>query len=99
MQYGIDVRNIIDMLQPFVNKKRLWNLLEKWFKQGFYDYWLSLDLGWFEIEKFQTDIATYYLFIALIGIITRSANAKKTTNLLLIIGLALGVKKNGLKVR
>lgn len=51
MQYGIDVRNIINMLQPFVNKKRLWYLLEKWFKQGFYDYGVSLDLGWFEIEK------------------------------------------------
>ena len=52
MQYGIDVRNIINMLQPFVNKKRLWCLLEKWSKQGFYNYGVSLDLGWFEIEKF-----------------------------------------------
>lgn len=51
MQYGIDVRNVINMLQPFVNKKRLWYLLEKWVKQGFYDYGVSLDLGWFEIEK------------------------------------------------
>ncbi len=51
MLYGIDVRNIINILQPFINKKRLWYLLEKWFKQGFYDFGVKLDLGWFEIEK------------------------------------------------
>lgn len=51
MQYEIDVRNIINMLQPFINKKRLWYLLEKWVKQGFYDYGVNLDLGWFEIKK------------------------------------------------
>lgn len=51
MKCEIDVRNIINMLQPFIHKKRLWYLLEKWFRKGFYDYRVRLDLGWFEIEK------------------------------------------------
>ena len=99
MKYGIDVRNIISMLQPFINKKRLWYLLEKWFRQGFYDYGIRLDLGWFEIEKMPNRYSDLVFIYCPYRYNNPLCKCKKTTNLLMIIGLALGVKKIGLKVR
>jgi hypothetical protein len=31
-----------------MNYKRCWYLLEKWDSKGFYNYGVTLDLGWFE---------------------------------------------------
>lgn len=41
-------RNIINILDEFINYKRCWYLLKKWSELGFYNYGVSLDLGWFE---------------------------------------------------
>ena len=45
---GHSIRFIINILGEFINYKRCWYLLEKWSKFGFYNYGVTLDLGWFE---------------------------------------------------
>lgn len=46
-------RNLIFILEQcgVINHKRAWYLLEKWSELGFYDYGVTLDLGWFEPDK------------------------------------------------
>lgn len=48
---GIDIRVIIGLLSEFIHHKRCWYLLQKWAKLGFYNYGVTLDLGWLELEK------------------------------------------------
>lgn len=48
---GIDIRTIINILSEFINYKRCWYLLEKWSNIGFYNYGVTLDLGWFETDE------------------------------------------------
>ncbi len=48
---GVDIRTIISILSEFINYKRCWYLLKKWSRIGFYNYGVTLDLGWFEIEE------------------------------------------------
>lgn len=48
---GIMPRDIINFLSEYINHKRCWYLLQKWGRLGFYDWGVSLDLGWLEIDK------------------------------------------------
>lgn len=48
MLYGFHVRDIIDICSEAIPKKRCLYLLKKWSNLGFYEYGVSLDLGWFE---------------------------------------------------
>lgn len=48
----MSVRNIVNVFSRFgFPCKRLWRYLEKWVRFGFYEYGVTLDLGWFEIDK------------------------------------------------
>ena len=44
-------REIINILREFINYKRCWYLLKKWAGLGFYNYGVTLDLGWIELDK------------------------------------------------
>ena len=48
---GDTPRFIINVLGEYINHKRCWYLLEKWSGLGFYNYGVSLDLGWLELDK------------------------------------------------
>jgi len=48
MLYGFPVREIIDIYSEEIPRKRRLYLLKKWANLGFYEYGISLDLGWFE---------------------------------------------------
>lgn len=48
MLYGFPVREIIDICSEAIPRKRCLYLLKKWANLGFYEYGVSLDLGWFE---------------------------------------------------
>lgn len=39
-------RDIINIINPWMHHKRCWYLLRKWSDTGFYDYGVTLDLGW-----------------------------------------------------
>lgn len=54
-------RTIIQMLSEFINYKRCWYLLEKWGNKGFYNYGVTMDLGWFEAEYFTGEYQEIYL--------------------------------------
>lgn len=44
-------REVVNLLADTIPHKRCWYYLEKWTNQGFYDYGVTLDLGWFCPEK------------------------------------------------
>ena len=44
-------REVVNLLADTIPHKRCWYYLEKWTNQGFYDYGVTLDLGWFHPEK------------------------------------------------
>jgi len=46
----IRVRDIINSVDFTMNYKRAWYILEKWSGKGWYDYGVSLDLGWMTEE-------------------------------------------------
>lgn len=46
------IRTIINILSEFINYKRCWYLLKKWGNKGFYEYGVTMDLGWFIPENF-----------------------------------------------
>jgi len=48
---GLSPRIIIDMLSDFIPYKRCWYYLEKWSRIGFYDYGVTLDLGWLYVNE------------------------------------------------
>lgn len=48
---GISVRKVISMMGEIIHYKRCWYLLEKWDRLGFYNYGVTLDLGWFYPDK------------------------------------------------
>lgn len=48
---GIEPRVLINFLGEYIHHKRCWYLLKKWSDLGFYDYGVSLDLGWLELDK------------------------------------------------
>ena len=41
-------RDIINIIEPWMHHKRCWYLLKKWDGIGFYNYGVTLDLGWIE---------------------------------------------------
>ena len=43
-------RDIINEEDFFIYYKRAWYLLQKWGSKGWYDYGVTLDLGWLEEE-------------------------------------------------
>ena len=44
------VRDVINKKDFSIHYKRAWYLLEKWSRKGWYDYGVSLDLGWITPE-------------------------------------------------
>lgn len=48
---NLTIRDIINIISPFINYKRCWYYLKKWDLLGFYNYGITEDLGWFELEK------------------------------------------------
>lgn len=48
---GIEPRVLINFLSEYIHHKRCWYLLKKWSGLGFYNYGVSLDLGWLELDK------------------------------------------------
>lgn len=54
-------RTIIKTISEFMNYKRCWYLLEKWGNKGFYNYGVTMDLGWFEAENFTGEYQEMYL--------------------------------------
>lgn len=48
---GLDIREAVDKFSGALSKKRCLYLLKKWSNKGFYDYGVSLDLGWFVVEN------------------------------------------------
>lgn len=54
-------RTIIQIISEFMNYKRCWYLLEKWSDKGFYNYGVTVDLGWFEAEHFIGEYQEMYL--------------------------------------
>ena len=44
-------RVIVNILRGYIHHKRCWYYLQKWSDLGFYDYGVTLDLGWFYPEK------------------------------------------------
>lgn len=45
------IRDIVNMYEGIIHHKRCWYLLRKWSHIGFYDYGVTLDLGWFRFDK------------------------------------------------
>lgn len=60
VEQSISPREIINILSEFVNYKRCWYLLEKWSNKGFYNYGVTMDLGWFEIEQLKGEYLLIY---------------------------------------
>ena len=46
--YGFSIQEILDICSIQIPRKRCIYLLKKWARKGFYDYGVTLDLGWFE---------------------------------------------------
>lgn len=44
-------RDVVNLLADTIPHKRCWYYLEKWSSLRFYNYGVTLDLGWFEPEK------------------------------------------------
>lgn len=49
------VRNVINKYHKlgYIHYKRAWYLLQKWSAKGYYNYGVSLDLGWMEDKGIQ----------------------------------------------
>lgn len=60
---AISPRDIISVLNEFMNYKRCWYLLEKWTNKGFYNYGVTMDLGWFEPDKFYGEYQEIYEYM------------------------------------
>lgn len=44
-------RDIVNILADTIPHKRCWYYLQKWAGLGFYDYGVTLDLGWFYLDQ------------------------------------------------
>lgn len=44
-------RQIVNLLADTIPHKRCWYYLEKWARLGFYNWGVTIDLGWFELDK------------------------------------------------
>ena len=50
------VQDIINGKDFSMHYKRVWYLLEKWSQKGWYDYGVSIDLGWITPEGLNTNL-------------------------------------------
>ena len=50
-RYTLKPRDIVIALADTIPHKRCWYYLEKWLEKDFYNYGVTLDLGWFELDK------------------------------------------------
>ena len=58
---GMTVREITNVFYSLgFPIKRLWRYLEKWAGKGFYNYGVTLDLGWFEEENLTGEYKVMY---------------------------------------
>ena len=55
MNYGRDIGDIVNDFEGLIHHKRCRYLLKKWAGLGFYNYGVSLDLGWFESPFFMPE--------------------------------------------
>lgn len=44
-------RDVVNILGETIPHNRCWYYLKKWDGLGFYNYGVTLDLGWFELDK------------------------------------------------
>ena len=44
-------RDLINIIEEWLPHKRAWYYLKKWDRLGFYNYGVTLDLGWLEDDK------------------------------------------------
>lgn len=51
LRHVLKPRDIVIALADTIPHKRCWYYLEKWLDKGFYDYGVTLDLGWFYLDK------------------------------------------------
>lgn len=58
--YKFCVRDLINIIQSLINYKQCWYYLDKWSNRGFYDYGVTMDLGWFEPDKFTGEYKDIY---------------------------------------
>lgn len=47
----LNPRDIVNILCETIPHKRCWYYLKKWSELGFYDYGVTLDLGWFYLNR------------------------------------------------
>lgn len=47
LRNGLKPRDVVHILAETIPHKRCWYYLQKWSGLGFYDYGITLDLGWF----------------------------------------------------
>ena len=50
-KYHLHIRDVVACFEGLMHIKRIEYLLDKWSKLGFYNYGVSMDLGWFEDDK------------------------------------------------
>ncbi len=51
LRHEFKPRDIIRFLSETIPHKRCWYYLDKWSEKGFYDWGITLDLGWFYLDK------------------------------------------------
>lgn len=51
MRHTCKPRQIVKLLADTIPHKRCWYYLEKWDRLGFYNWGVTIDLGWFELDK------------------------------------------------
>lgn len=55
------IRDVINIFGDLgYSHKQLWRYLEKWCGKGFYDYGVTLDLGWLSPNKFMGEYKVMY---------------------------------------
>lgn len=60
-EYKVTFRQIVNVFCALgFSHKRLWYYISKWEKQGFYDYGVTEDLGWFYPDKFTGEYKVMY---------------------------------------
>jgi hypothetical protein len=51
LRHSMKPRAVVNLLAETIPHRRCWYYLRKWGLLGFYDFGVTEDLGWFEIEK------------------------------------------------
>ena len=49
--YSVYIRDVVNYLEDQIPRKRMWYYLDKRSELGFYNYGVTMDLGWFEYDK------------------------------------------------